>query len=66
MSEGKRQGERENPTRGRERENVRGRERGKERGRETGLTQSRAQAHLKWGLSSPDVRLELTNHEIMT
>ena len=43
-----------------------GTERGEEREREAGLTQSRARVHPKWGSSSPDMGLELTNHEIMT
>ena len=34
--------------------------------REVGLTRSGACAHLMWDLSSPDVGLELENHEIMT
>ena len=52
MSQGQREREREREGKPQEGE--------KERERE------RSGAHPKWGLSSPDMGLKLTNHEIMT
>ena len=59
--------ERENLTRGREKERKREGERGGTHPKwGSCFTLSGVQSHPKWDLSSPNVRLKLMNHEIMT